>query len=197
MKEFINCEGLKPYFGEDIKKEQLVSLAYNINHIGRQALSRITHEEKKRIEYDKLENAKKAILNAQDALKKAKEGFSGGLFEALIEAPPNSHNHSNTFFSQCEQIIICIPEEKPKSIQKRELESFIEILHLLCEKIDPKIDWYTSSEYKNGKYSGDFFFICKTILQNMELKVSDRTIVSYMQKTSKPNREEMIKNLGS
>lgn len=179
-------------------QEQLVKTANNLNNYINTSAIRINRSNKKKDVYKHLNTARKKLKEAIEALQLGKEGFSPEIYSLLIENKERDRERPATLNQLVNSISNCIPIEEPKYIEKKELEHLFEIMHLECEKVNPKLTWYSRNEVENS-HKGAFFFLCCLVAKKLDIDISNNTIQSYLRKKSKKNRNKMkqvYKNIG-
>ncbi len=213
----VTAQELAPYFPEGTSLDKLKELAKIIENHAESHIQIVKIREREKSEYQKLKKARNAINKAIETLYAARDGFDPDKFKTLIEDPENEKEasellakgwrasgeeatqlfsmaqdlHRDTFTTIAKEIIRCIPEEEPKSVSKKALEQFFENIRYFCQAIDPKMSWYTYSEY-DSEYSGEFFSICALIVRRLGVDIADSTISKYLKETVKPNIETML-----
>ncbi|MFL0796332.1 MAG: hypothetical protein K6L73_02435 [Cellvibrionaceae bacterium] len=211
------ADELREYFTDKATPPELELLAKEITNHSLWLTEKIEYEKRIAEHFDTLDKARKNIAKALNLLEEAKEAFPPETYTSLVKSNNSDSElfklglklaESKTGKSQLNhddiealskllnledvsrQVFHTIPAKKPKGIQKKTLELFFGTLHLLCEKVNPHMDWYSYSDI-DGKYTGNFFSICRLIMDKLNIHVADSTIHKYLRDKAKPHRETM------
>ena len=201
MKEIITIQDLKSFFPSVVTDDELITLTKEVNHYCKNAICKIERERKEQTEYEKAKRAKRDIEKAINSLEDAKNWFSSEEYKKLIDDPQKKLEPINffsttpsqlTFINLCASILSFLPNQRPKSIEKRAYEQLFERIYTSCHRIDPSISWYKYDDV-SGEYSGKFLEICKLIASKNNFALTDSVINKYLKTTVKPGRDKMKK----